>query len=64
MVGNASLHLRGNAQCLVNPAKIVMHEMKGNRVFVTPVTIWTMENAFSLMSFLLERFCIEESCTI
>jgi len=33
MIGNASFHGGSNAQTLVNPAEIVVHEMEGNRMF-------------------------------
>ena len=32
MIGNTRFHCRRNAQCLMNPAEIVMHVMKRDRM--------------------------------
>jgi hypothetical protein len=34
MVGNFRFHCRGDAQGLVNPAEVVVHEMEGDLVLV------------------------------
>lgn len=34
MIGQSRLHRRGDTKCLVNPAAVVVHVMKCNRMFV------------------------------